>query len=228
MENRFAKKKVDETIVKESTNNDINQASEEINQNMLIPNNNNAGRVGNLNAPTRFSDAVDDAKLKSLKIASENDAKFVKDFQDKLKEATLKLAETEREKAKLEQQNIKFEQELLETQQELNEQQQYANEWEHKQRSREYHFNGVKPIMKFVGIESPMNLALLYFLTLVLLLPFLISKLIKGTIGALVAGASDSNRPREVKGFIWTVLGMFTLLALSALVYLGLTMFGII
>lgn len=67
-----------------------------------------------------------------------------------------------------------------------------------------------------------MNLFLLYFLTLILIWFFLLSKLLRGTIGALIAGAEDANRPKAVKGLLWTLIGAIAVGALLCVVYLFL------
>lgn len=181
-----------------------------------------ASPLSNVTEATAFTKAIDEAKIRVVEEASTNDANFVKDFEKKLKDATLELAAVEEEKARLEKQNIEYHQELLSTQQALNEHTQAENLWENRQKRREYHYNGVKPIMEFVGIKEPMNLPLLYALTFVLLPFFLLAKLFKGTVGALIAGAEDSDRPKAVKGFLWTliaviavgVVGLITVLVL--------------
>lgn len=177
-------------------------------------------KVASVTEATDFSKAVDAAKIQAVQEASANDEKFVKDFTEQLKQATLKAAQVEQEKQELEKQNIKYAQELLETQQKLNEKEQKINDWEKKQKRRQYHYDGVKPIMEFVGIKTPMNLFLLYFLTSILVWFFLLSKLFKGTIGALIAGAETDNRPKAVKGFMWTLLAVIVLVVASSAIYL--------
>ncbi len=178
--------------------------------------------IRNVTASTTFTEAIDVAKIKTVEEASVNDEKFRKEFTDKLKDATLKLAELETEKAELEKQNIEYHQELLQTQQELNEQLQAENQWANKEKRRDYHYNGVKPIMAFVGIKEPMNLAILYILTVILIPFYLVNKLVSGTIGVLIAGASDSNRPKAVKGFLFTLLAVVCTSVIALAVYLVL------
>lgn len=184
--------------------------------------------ISNVTAANTFTKAVDTAKLNVLQEASVNDKKFIDDFRDKLKEATLKLAEVEREKANLEKQNIEYHQELLETKQLLNEQKQAEDKWTNKQKQREFHFAGVRPIMEFVGIKTPMNIALLYFLTMFLLPFFLFAKLWKGTIGALIVGAEDSDRPKAVRGFLYTLLAVIAVGTIALVAYLVLGWLNII
>lgn len=184
-------------------------------------------QVQNVTAPTAFTKKIDETKVAVVEDAAAHDENFVKKFTEELTRASLELAEVERKKAELEQQNVKYAQELLETQQKLNVHIQNENAWTNKEKRREYHYNGVRPIMEFVGIKTPMNLCILYMLVIILMVPYLISKLWRGTIGALIAGASDENRSKTAKGFIWTILAIFTLLALVCLVYLFLKWQGL-
>lgn len=190
--------------------------------------NENLPQLHSVNKSTAFTEAVDTAKINVLNEAVATDNKFVDDFKRQLKDATLKLAEVEQQRATLEKQNIEYHSELLETQQKLNEQQQSEDKWNNRQKSREYHYNGVKPIMEFVGIKSAMNVAILYFLTAILIWFFLFAKLWKGTVGALISGASDSDRPKAVKGFLWTMIGIVALAAIAVGVYLTLQWLDII
>jgi hypothetical protein len=184
--------------------------------------------VSNVTSGNSFTEAVDEAKINVLKDASVTDKKFNEDFKSKLKEATLKLAEVEREKANLEKQNIEYHQEILETKQLLNEQKQAEDKWTNKQRQREFHYAGVRPIMEFVGIKTPMNIALVYFLTIFLLPFFLFAKLWKGTIGALIVGAEDSDRPKAVRGFLYTLLAIVAVGIIALVTYLALGWLNII
>jgi len=183
-----------------------------------------ANKLSTVNEPTSFSKAVDTAKLNVLDKAQKNDTKFVQKITDELKEAAVKLAEVEKSKGELEKQNVEYAKELLETQQKLNSQRQDEDKWKNKQKRREYHFDGVRPIMEFVGIKTPMNIFILYSLTLILVWFFLANKLLQGTIGSLIAGASDSDRPKAAKGFMWTLLGIFTLAVLLVVGYLAYEM----
>ncbi len=178
--------------------------------------------ISNVTQQTDFNEAVNVAKLDILKEASANDDKFVNEVKSNVKDATLKLTEVEKEKAKLEQQNIQYYQELLQKEQQINEFQKKENYWDNRQKRRDYHFKGVEPIMNFVGIKTPMNLVILYFLTIVLTPFFLIAKLVKGTFGVLISGASDDDRPKAVRGFLWTILGITAVVLLTAIVYLFL------
>lgn len=184
-------------------------------------------QVQNVTAPTEFTKKIDQTKVAVVEDAAAHDSTFVKKFTDELTKASLELAEVERRKAELEQQNVAYAKELLETQQKLNVHVQNENQWTNREKCREYHYNGVKPIMEFVGIKAPMNLFILYLLVIILMIPYLLSKLWRGTIGALIVGANDENRSKTAKGFIWTVLAVFTLLVLVCLVYLFLKWQGL-
>lgn len=177
---------------------------------------------------SEFAKRMDDVKVQVLENASNEDEKFVKTVKENLKDAAVKHTEVEQKKAEFVKQKVQYEQEKLETKQKENVHQQQEDKWANRQKRRQYHYDGVKPIMQFVGIETPMNLLLLYFLTLVLVWFFLISKLLKGTIGALIAGASDADRPKAVKGFLWTLLAIFTVIIIAMAVYLFLRWQGII
>lgn len=185
-------------------------------------------QIANVTAATDFSRAVDKAKIEQVKTSMVEDKKFAADFAEELKQATIKAAQVEQEKQQLEKQNIQYAQELLETQQKLNAKEQQFNEWDKKQKRRQYHYDGVKPIMEFVGINTPMNLFLLYALTSILVWFYLLNKLFKGTIGALIAGAEGENRPKAVKGFLWTLLGVVAVGIIAIIILFVLRWLGII
>lgn len=177
---------------------------------------------------SEFAKRMDDVKVQVLENASNEDKNFVDTVKANLKDAAVKHTEVEQKKAEYVKQKVQFEQEKLETKQKENVHQQQEDKWSNRQKRRQYHYDGVKPIMQFVGIETPMNLFLLYFLTVILVWFYLLNKLIKGTIGAIIAGASDSDRPKAVKGFLWTVVGAITVVILAILIYLFLKWQGII
>ena len=175
-----------------------------------------------------FTDRMDDVKLKILQDASISDEKFVKTIKDNVKEAAVVNTEVEREREAFAKQSVQYEREKLSTKQQKNTIEATEDKWANREKRREFHYNGVKPIMEFVGISKPMNLLLLYFLTAVLIWFFLLAKLWRGTIGALIAGAEDANRPKTVKGLLWTLLAVVVIGILAALVYLFLKWQGII
>lgn len=165
-------------------------------------------QISNVTRSTAFTNIVDDAKINVVKEAAATDIKFIEEFKKELKEATMKSAQLEREKQQLEIQNVQYHQELLDKEQQLNKLHKTEDKWENKQKRRQFHYDGVKPIMEWVGIKSPMNLFLLYFLTAIITLPYLLGKLVKGTFGNLICGAEDANRSKAMRGFLWTVLAI--------------------
>lgn len=171
---------------------------------------------------SQFATRMDDVKVDILREASAEDKKFVDTLKRNLKDAAVKHTEVEQGKADYAKQQVAYESEKLNTAQEENEHKAKENKWDNKIKRREFHFNGVKPIMEFIGIKQPMNLFLLYFLSAIMVWFFLLAKLFKGTIGALIAGAEDSNRPKSVKGFLWTLIAIIAVGALSAIIYLFL------
>ena len=176
---------------------------------------------------TQFSKKMEDVKQNILVNASAEDDKFVETVKKNVKEAAVKLTEVEKGKANLQQQKIEYESDKITTKQKQEEHTQHADKWEDKRKKRQYHYDGVKPIMEFVGIEQPMNLFFLYALAILLSPLFLIAKLCKGTFGALLAGANDKDRSKAAKGFLWTLLCVFSLLVLICVVYLFLKTQGI-
>lgn len=176
---------------------------------------------------TAFANKMDDVKQNVLEDASENDAMFKNQIKENVKEAAVKLTEVEKEKADYAKQQVGYESAKLETKENKEKHQQKEDKWLNRQKRREFHFNGVKPIMSFVGITEPMNLFFLYLFALVLLVPFFISKLFRGTIGVLLAGAEDGNRSKTAKAFIWTIIAVAVALLLFVLVYLFLKWQGI-
>lgn len=162
--------------------------------------------VTNVTKETEFTKAIDTAKINTVNEAYVNDKKFSGDFKEKLKEATLKLAEVEKQKAELERQNVEFAQEILETQQKLNKQKQEEDKWINKQKARQYHYDGVKDIMICLGIKNPMCIPLLYFMFPFAFIFYLIKCIFRATIGNLLFGAVDENRPQSMKNFLWILL----------------------
>lgn len=175
-----------------------------------------------------FTERMDDVKLKILQDASISDERFVKTIKDNVKEAAVVNTEVEREREAFAKQSVQYEREKLSTKQQKNTIEATEDKWANREKRREFHYNGVKPIMEFVGISKPMNLLLLYFLTAVLIWFFLLAKLWRGTIGALIAGAEDANRPKTVKGLLWTLLAIIAVGIFSALAYLFLKWQGIV
>ena len=179
-------------------------------------------------AETEFSKRMEVVKQNVLEQASVEDREFVKKVTETLKSAAVKTVEVEENKAELEKQKVKFQSEILETGQAKNKHVAKEDKWANKEKRRLYAYNGVKPIMLFVGINEPLNLTLLFILTVILSPFFLLSKLLKGTIGALVSGACDQDRPKAVKGFLWTLVGVIAVMATLMVIYLFLKWQGLI
>ncbi len=176
------------------------------------PYSNGTNQVQAINKETAFTKNLETAKNVILENSGQ-DSDFVKSLQKEIKDAALKSAELEKQRQELEQQNVKYAKELLETSQKLNVHQQSEDKWANREKRRKFHYDGVKSIMKFVGIDEPMNIILLYVFTIILLAPFLMSKFIKGTFGALIIGEEEGKkRSSEAKGFLWTIAILLSLL----------------
>lgn len=178
-------------------------------------------------ADTSFSKKMDNVKENVLVDASTTDDNFVNTVKKNVKEAAIKYTEVEKEKANLKSQQIELEQNKLTTEQNKETHKQNADKWDDKRKKRQFHYDGVKPIMDFVNITEPMNLILLYFLAVILTPLFVLSKLCKGSFGALLTGASDKDRSRAAKGFLWTLLCLFSLLVVVCIVLLFLKTQGV-
>lgn len=176
---------------------------------------------------TNFENKMEEVKLNVLKEASIDDDKFVDTIKENLKKAAIKNTEIEQNKAILQNKQVesekkKTDKEIFKTEHEIKE-----DKWENREKWRQYTYNGVKPIMKFVGIDEPMSIFMTIVFTVLLFIPFLIAKFWNGTIGALIVGASDKDRSKAMKGFIWTVLAVTFLFGLICLIILFLKSQGI-
>lgn len=176
---------------------------------------------------TEFENKMEEVKLNVLQQASIEDDKFVNTIKQNLKEAAIKNTEVEQNKAELQNKQVesekkKTDKEIQKTEHEIKE-----DKWENRERWRQYVYNGVKPIMKFVGIDDPMSIILMIVFTIGLIIPFFIAKLWNGTIGALIHGACDKDRSKTMKGFIWTILGISLVLGVLMLITLFLKSQGI-
>lgn len=176
---------------------------------------------------TNFSKKMDDVKQTILAEASISDDKFITTVKENLKEAAITATEVEQEKQKFEKQQVNAEQEKLERVQKQNEHGINEDKWSNRQKRRQYHYDGVKPIMEFIGISSPMNEIILYVITILIFPIFFLDKILKGTIGAMLFGACDGNRPKQMRGFIWTMLGVLMVVVIIAIICGLLTAFGV-
>lgn len=198
----------------------LEETNKTVDSNLLTEiNENQSKQLGRVTKETEFSKTLDKSNINILQDAAVTDQKFIDDLKREIKEAALRNAQNEKEKQELEKQNTEYARELLETQQQLNKLQQVQDKWENKEKRRQFHYNGVKPIMEFVGIKTPMNLFCLYFLTIVLVPFYLVNKFFRGTVGAIIFGAEDANRSKTMKGFLWTLLGIIVLLIMAFSVY---------
>lgn len=187
-----------------------------------IDENNENKKIANVTQSTKFSDVVDNAKINIIKEASiENGSnnKFVADLKDKLKEAAIESANLEKDKQSLERKNLELEQNYLKTKTELEQQKQSQNKWTNKEKSREYHYNGLKDIMQFLRINNPMCIPLMYLFAIIGSPLYLIWTLIISPIGTLICGTKDNERPKSVKGAIYTILCITLIIAVGFLIY---------
>ena len=176
-------------------------------------------QIGNITQETNFSKIIDTAKIETIKRASAEDDKFNEDFKNELKQAVLKSAQLEKEKQELEKKNIELQQNYIKTKNELENQIQSVNKWDNKQKAREYHYNGLKDIMLFVHINNPMCVPLMYIFAFLISPIYLVWTLILAPIGTLIAGTKDQERPKLVKGAIYTILCIALVLVLAILFY---------
>lgn len=162
--------------------------------------------ISNLTQATAFTNAIDTAKIDTIKRASAEDDKFNEDFKAELKQAVLKSAQLEKEKQELEKKNIELQQNYIKTKNELETQTQSVNKWENKQKARQYHYDGLKDIMLFLHINNPMCIPLMYIFAILASPIYLVWTLILAPLGTLIAGTKDQERPKLVKGAIYTIL----------------------
>lgn len=176
---------------------------------------------------TIFENKMEDVKINVLKQASEEDKKFVDTIKQNLKQAAITNTEVEQNKADL--QNKQVESEKKKTEKEIKQTENAIKEdkWQNREKWRLYIYNGFKPLMTFVNINEPMGIIPMFIFAIILFVPFLIAKLWNATIGALITGASDGNRSKAMKGFIWTILGLALLFGLLCLICLFLKSQGI-
>ena len=173
--------------------------------------------IANITKATVFSEKMDEAKINIITEASAEDPKFIEALKNEIKEAGLKSAQLEKEKQELEIQNIALQQNYIQTKNELESQKQKENKWENKQKARQYHYDGLKDIMEFIHINNPMWLPLMYILAIIISPIYIAWTVFLCPFGTLIAGTKDNNRPKLVKGAIYTIL----LIALIAVVFFG-------
>lgn len=175
--------------------------------------------ISNITQQTEFSKTLDKANIEILKEASAEDKKFVDDLKKEVKEAALKSAQLEKDKQELERKYIELQQNYIDTKNELEKQIQNENKWTNREKRRQYHYNGLKDIMEFVHINNPMCIPLMYLIAFIVSPIYLIWTLILCPLGTLIGGTKDNNRPRLVKGAIYTILCLALVIALAFSVY---------
>lgn len=181
-------------------------------------------KIENVTQDTNFSKTVESGMIDMLKEAHISDVDFKEQMIDKIKESALKRTELEKNKAELEQQNLQYQSELLETQQQLNKYQQEDDGYNAKRAKRQFVFDGIAPIMEWIGIKKPLNIPLMIFLTIVLIIPFIIGK----PLGALIIGADPDVRKQQAKAWLWTILALTVTGAVLCAVLIPLDIYGII
>jgi len=184
----------------------------------------NVPQVSNITAPNDFQANVSKGLNAVVAEAYANDEKFKQEITDTAKHSAQEYAELEKDRAELERQNVQYASELLETQQQLNQFQQADHKWDNQRSKRQFVYDGVKPIMQWVGIGEPMNIGLMVFLTILLTIPFIFGK----PLQALIVGANPDDRKKQAQGYLWTLLA----LVLTALVIIAIVVpckhFGVI
>lgn len=128
----------------------------------------------------------------------------------------VKKEETKSEKATV---NTKEEKKVMaknETKQDFIEE----NKWEELKKKRQHHYEGVKPIMMCADIKEPLNLVLLYFLTIFLVWYFLAEKFIQSSIIPLIKIVEDRSKIRPIRIFAWAILIAITLIVVFAIIFL--------
>lgn len=172
--------------------------------------------------PKTLGDRMDEVNTAILAQAAAEDKKFVDTIKENIKEAAVTHTEVEKESAELDKKGVLYEQEKIDLNRQKVANAGQEDKWDNREKRRLYHYNGVKPIMKFVNINEPLNLFFLYFFTIVITPFYLLNKLWKGSIGAMVVGAGDENRPKAVRGFLWSLLGVLAVIVILAVVFLFL------
>lgn len=177
--------------------------------------------IQNLTKETEFTKAVEDAKISTVARASAEDNKFNEDFKQELKEAVLKSAQLEREKQELEKKNIELQQQYIQTKKEKEEQTQSENKWDNMRARRQYHYDGLKDIMDFLHIDHPMCVWLMYLFAIIASPIYLLKVLILSPLATLIGGTRAGDRPKLVKGAIYTILCVFLVAIIVVVVYLA-------
>ena len=176
---------------------------------------------------SNFATKMDDVKINVLAEASTEDKQFVDTVKKNLKQAAIKHTEVEQKKAELAGQQVKVEQTKVEKEQKHTEHEMAEDRWDNRRKWREYVYDGVRPIMEFVNIKTPFDIILMLVFTLILIVPYFVSKLLRATLGVIWFGACDTDRSKSMRGLFWTILVIIVLFVLFCIVYMFLKHQGI-
>lgn len=166
----------------------------------------NINAINSSNQRTGFAHKMDEVKINVLADASTEDKNFEQTIKKNLKEAAIRHTEVEKDKAELEDDYVKADREEVDKKRAKNKHEMNEDVWNNKQKQRQYVYDGVKPVMKFVGIEEPFSCWLMGLFAVLLIIPYFINKFWKGTFGVLIFGACDSDRSKSMRGLLWTLL----------------------
>lgn len=181
-------------------------------------------KIADVTEETSFTKTINEGMENILREGYAEDNEFREDIKTKVKKTAEKRAEVETHKAELEEQHLKYQSELLQTEQEKNTNIQEKNRYDAKRERRQFVYDGVKPIMMWVGIKEPMNIVLMSIVTAILLIPFIIGK----PIGALLLGVDPEQRKKQAIAWLWVILALFVTGALLTAILVPLSYFNII
>lgn len=207
------RQKVDEAKEQETKELEVQQSNEVFEE-----------RLHNVTEETEFSKKIQEGMVNIVKEAYVSDEDFKSGIQEKAKTSAQEYANLEKDKAELERQNLQYASELLQTQQELNKFKQDDHRWDNLRSKRQVFYDGVKPILKWIGIEEPMNIGLMIFITVVMIIPFIIGK----PLEALILGANPNDRVKQSKAWLWTLLALVCTGVVITAIVVPCVYFGVI
>ena len=181
-------------------------------------------KIANVTEETTFSKTIAEGMVNILQEGYTEDNEFREDIKGKVKKTAEKRADVETHKAELEEQHLQYQSELLRTEQEKNINTQEKNRYDAKRERRQFVYDGVKPVMMWVGIKEPMNIVLMSLVTAILIIPFIMFK----PIGALLVGVDAEQRKKQAIAWLWTILALFVTGALLTVVLVPLSYYKII
>lgn len=180
--------------------------------------------IGNITKENEFQRNMNEGLNAIVKEAYTNDEDFKEELTEKTKDAAKTYADVEKGRASLEKQNLDYHAELIKTQQELEQYKQADHKWDNQRSKRQFVYDGIKPIMEWIGVDDPMNIPLMIFLTVVLIVPFIILK----PLTALILGANPENRAKQAKAWLWTLFALTMTAAVLLAILLPCKYFGYI